>query len=157
MSITKKMLAKLREGKDRQAREAAKAFVNESRESDNFLTKSKILMEEAVNNKIIDNSEKCGAVILALARKIQKVCDGLGSLLRKQPERYVSLIGVDHSHRIAFFGHVKLKAHGLFVVQDIRLDPKLSKRVNSLSLVRGTDNDFGGLSFVGGRGRLGIT
>ena len=40
MCVTKKMLAKLREGKDRQAREAAKAFVNESRENDNFLTKS---------------------------------------------------------------------------------------------------------------------
>lgn len=51
MSITKKMLAKLREGKDRQAREAAKAFANESRENDNFLTKSKILMEEAVKDK----------------------------------------------------------------------------------------------------------
>lgn len=51
MSITKKMLAKLREGRDRQAQEAAKAFINESKESDNFLTRSKILMEEAVNDK----------------------------------------------------------------------------------------------------------
>ena len=51
MSITKKMLSKLREGRDRQAREAAKAFVNEEVERDNFLTRSKILMEEAVKDK----------------------------------------------------------------------------------------------------------
>ncbi len=50
--ITKRMLDKLREGKDRQAREAAEQFVVESKEEDNFLTRSKTLMEEAVmNNK----------------------------------------------------------------------------------------------------------
>jgi hypothetical protein len=48
MNITKKMLAKLRENRDRQAREAAEQFVVEAKEEDNFLTRSKTLMEEAV-------------------------------------------------------------------------------------------------------------
>lgn len=43
------MLAKLREGRDLQAKKAASVFVKENVENDNFLTKSKILMEEAVN------------------------------------------------------------------------------------------------------------
>ena len=47
-SITKKMLAKLRENRDRQAKEAAEQFVVEEKENENFLTKSKALMEEAV-------------------------------------------------------------------------------------------------------------
>ena len=47
-SITKKMLAKLRENRDRQAKEAAEQFVVEEKENENFLTKSKVLMEEAV-------------------------------------------------------------------------------------------------------------
>ena len=51
MAITKKMLAKLRENKDRQAREASQAFIREDVEKDNFLTRSKILMQEAVNKK----------------------------------------------------------------------------------------------------------
>lgn len=51
MSITKKMLAKLREGKVNQAKEASKVFVTESKEKDNFLSRSKILMEEAANKK----------------------------------------------------------------------------------------------------------
>ena len=49
-NITKKMLDKLREGRVRQAREAAEQFVVESVEEDNFLTRSKTLMEEAVEN-----------------------------------------------------------------------------------------------------------
>ena len=48
MNITKKMLAKLRENRDRQAREAAEQFVVEAKEEDNFITRSKTLMEEAV-------------------------------------------------------------------------------------------------------------
>ena len=48
--ITRKMLDKLREGRDRQAREAAEQFVVEAKEEDNFLTMSKTLMEEAVQN-----------------------------------------------------------------------------------------------------------
>ena len=61
--ITRKMLDKLREGRDRQAREAAEQFVVEAKEEDNFLTRSKTLMEEAVQNskkKILteeDNSD----------------------------------------------------------------------------------------------------
>lgn len=50
MSITKKMLEKLREGRVRQAREAAEQFVTEDVEKDNFLTMSKVLMNEAVEN-----------------------------------------------------------------------------------------------------------
>ena len=42
-SITKKMLAKLRENRDRQAKEAAEQFVVEEKENENFLTKSKVL------------------------------------------------------------------------------------------------------------------
>ena len=48
--ITRKMLDKLREGRDRQAREAAEQFVVEAKEEDNFLTRSKTLMEEAVES-----------------------------------------------------------------------------------------------------------
>ena len=48
MSITKKMLAKLRENKDRQAKEAAEQFAMETAIKENFLTESKTLMEEAV-------------------------------------------------------------------------------------------------------------
>ena len=48
--ITRKMLDKLREGRDRQAREAAEQFVVEAKEEDNFLTRSRILMEETVEN-----------------------------------------------------------------------------------------------------------
>ena len=58
--ITKRMLDKLREGKDRQAREAAEQFVVESKEDDNFLTRSKTLMEEAVKNnkkKVLTEAE----------------------------------------------------------------------------------------------------
>ena len=58
--ITKRMLDKLREGKDRQAREAAEQFVVESKENDNFLTRSKTLMEEAVKNnkkKVLTEAE----------------------------------------------------------------------------------------------------
>lgn len=58
--ITKRMLDKLREGKDKQAREAAEQFVVESKEDDNFLTRSKILMEEAVKNnkkKVLTEAE----------------------------------------------------------------------------------------------------
>ena len=51
MTITKKMLAKLRENKVNQAKKASEEFVMESKENDNFLTRSKILMQEAVNDK----------------------------------------------------------------------------------------------------------
>jgi hypothetical protein len=59
-NITKKMLDKLREGRDRQAREAAEQFVVESVEKENFLTRSKTLMEEAVKNnkkKVLTEAE----------------------------------------------------------------------------------------------------
>lgn len=59
-NITKKMLDKLREGRVRQAREAAEQFVVESVEEDNFLTRSKTLMEEAVRGnkkKILTEAE----------------------------------------------------------------------------------------------------
>lgn len=51
MSITKKMLATLRKGRDEQARRASQVFVKEEIENDNFLTRSKILMEEALGDK----------------------------------------------------------------------------------------------------------
>lgn len=59
-SITKKMLAKLRENRDRQAKEAAEQFVVEEKENENFLTKSKVLMEEAVKlnkKKVLTEAE----------------------------------------------------------------------------------------------------
>lgn len=67
MSMTKKMLAKLRENKVNQAREASMVFEMEQKENDNFLTRSKILMEEVVNDKkkILteeDNNENHGEV-----------------------------------------------------------------------------------------------
>jgi hypothetical protein len=61
MNITKKMLEKLREGRVRQAREAAEQFVTEDVEKDNFLTMSKVLMNEAVENskkKVLRESDE---------------------------------------------------------------------------------------------------
>ena len=60
MSVTKKMLEKLREGRVNQAKKAAQEFVMESKENDNFITRSKILMQEAVENnkkKILTEEE----------------------------------------------------------------------------------------------------
>lgn len=60
MSVTKKMLEKLREGRVNQAKKAAQEFVMESKENDNFVTRSKILMQEAVENnkkKILTEEE----------------------------------------------------------------------------------------------------
>lgn len=51
MSITKKMLNTLRANKDSQARKASQIFVKEEVEQDNFITRHKILMEEAVDKK----------------------------------------------------------------------------------------------------------
>jgi len=59
-NITKKMLATLRKGRIEQAKWAAEQFVTESEEKDNFLTRSKTLMQEAVedNKKKILNEEE---------------------------------------------------------------------------------------------------
>ena len=51
MDITKKMLNKLREHRYAQAKKASQEFVKEEKENDNFLTRAKILMEEAVNEE----------------------------------------------------------------------------------------------------------
>ena len=63
-NITKKMLDTLRNGRKRdiQEREAAKQFVTEEKENDNFLTRSKVLMNEAVedNKKKILTEEDSG-------------------------------------------------------------------------------------------------
>lgn len=59
-SITKKMLETLRKGRVDEARKAAEDFVVEERENDNFLTRSKILMEEAVQEnkkKVLTEAE----------------------------------------------------------------------------------------------------
>ncbi len=60
MSITKKMLATLRQGRVNQAKQASQVFVKEEKETDNFITRSKILMEEAVNDKkkVLTEEEK---------------------------------------------------------------------------------------------------
>ena len=58
MSITKKMLNTLRQGRVNQAREASKVFVKEEVEPDNFITRSKILMEEATNKKKVLTEEE---------------------------------------------------------------------------------------------------
>lgn len=60
-SITKKMLETLRKGRVDEARKAAEDFVVEAKESDNFLTRSRILMEEAVQEnkkKILTEAEE---------------------------------------------------------------------------------------------------
>lgn len=59
-NITKKMLATLRRGRVEQAKWAAEQFVTESEEKDNFLTRSKTLMQEAVeeNKKKILREEE---------------------------------------------------------------------------------------------------
>jgi hypothetical protein len=60
VNITRKMLDTLRKGRYDQARKAAEDFVVEEKENDNFLTRSKILMEEAVqeNKKKILTEEE---------------------------------------------------------------------------------------------------
>jgi len=60
-NITKKMLDTLRKGRVEQARKAAEQFVTESKEKDNFLTRSKILMEEAIDEnkkKVLTEEEQ---------------------------------------------------------------------------------------------------
>ena len=49
MNITKKMLNTLRQKRVDEARNAAEQFVVEHKEKDNFLSRSKILMQEAVD------------------------------------------------------------------------------------------------------------
>lgn len=59
-NVTKKMLATLRKGRVEQAKWAAEQFVTESEEKDNFLTRSKTLMQEAVDEakkKILKEEE----------------------------------------------------------------------------------------------------
>ena len=61
MNITKKMLATLRKGRVEQAKWAAEQFVTESEEKDNFLNRSKILMQEAVEGhkkKVLTEEEQ---------------------------------------------------------------------------------------------------
>ena len=59
-NITKKMLNTLRRGRVEQAKWAAEQFVTESEEKDNFLSRQKILMQEAVkeNKKKILREEE---------------------------------------------------------------------------------------------------
>lgn len=59
-SITRKMLDTLRKGRVEQARKAAEQFVTEEKENDNFLTRTKILMQEAIDEnkkKILTEEE----------------------------------------------------------------------------------------------------
>ena len=56
-SMTKKMLETLRKEKVEQARKASQLFIKENEENDNFLTKAKLLMEEAVNKKKVLREE----------------------------------------------------------------------------------------------------
>jgi hypothetical protein len=58
MSITKKMLATLRQGRVNQAKQASQVFVKEEKETDNFITRSKILMEEAIDKKKVLTEEE---------------------------------------------------------------------------------------------------
>jgi len=59
--MTRKMLDTLRKGRVEQAKWAAEQFVNETKEDDNFITRAKILMEEAVDDtkkKILTEEEE---------------------------------------------------------------------------------------------------
>jgi len=59
-NITKKMLNTLRRGRVEQAKWAAEQFVTEEKENDNFLTRNKILMQEAIDGnkkKILTEEE----------------------------------------------------------------------------------------------------
>lgn len=70
--VTKKMLSKIREGRVRKANEINEEFKFEPREFDNFLTRSKILMEEASSdNKESedDNEEKSSSKDYLAIRK----------------------------------------------------------------------------------------
>ena len=60
-NITKKMLSTLRKGRVEQAKWAAEQFVTENKEKDNFLSRNKILMQEAVEEnkkKILKEEEE---------------------------------------------------------------------------------------------------
>jgi transcriptional/translational regulatory protein YebC/TACO1 len=60
-SITRKMLDTLRRGRIEQAKWAAEQFVNEANEEDNFITRAKILMKEAIDDskkKILTEEEE---------------------------------------------------------------------------------------------------
>lgn len=60
-SITRKMLDTLRRGRIEQAKWAAEQFVNEAKEEDNFITRAKILMKEAIDDskkKILTEEEE---------------------------------------------------------------------------------------------------
>ena len=60
-SMTRKMLDTLRRGRIEQAKWAAEQFVNEAKEEDNFITRAKILMKEAVDDskkKILTEEEE---------------------------------------------------------------------------------------------------
>ena len=62
-NVTKKMLETLRRGRVEQAKWAADQFIDESvEEKDNFLSRSKILMQEAVNDKkkVLTEEEQVG-------------------------------------------------------------------------------------------------
>lgn len=56
-NVTKKMLSKLREGKVRKAKEIQEEFKHEPKTYDNFLTRHKILVEEALRESTEEDKE----------------------------------------------------------------------------------------------------
>lgn len=93
--ITKKMLEKLREGRAKQAYDAAQQFITEEKENDNFLTRSKILMKEAVDSKkkVITEEETDDTHKKTL--KINKDTPMFGDIRDSQEETIRKTVGED--------------------------------------------------------------
>ena len=120
--ITKKILNKLRESKYRKAQEVARDFQFEEKEDDNFLTRSKILMEEAVDGKKKPLTEETNDIH---ARKfpITKSTPQFGDVRTSQEEVLKKTIGTG----------VELGSDALVYYPDAD-DMTLSGKINGLNL-----------------------
>lgn len=91
--ITKRMLDKLREGRTAKEREYSKEFVVESVEDDNYLTRAKILMGEAVENKKKVMTEETSEDTHSKTFKIDKDTPQFGDVRTSQEEAIRKTIG----------------------------------------------------------------
>ena len=126
MSITKKMLATLREGRVNQAKQASQVFVKEEKEADNFITRSKILMEEAIDKKKVlteeeldDNHKKTfeikkdtpqfGDVRTSQEEALRKTINDNIKFETEDEKRYMEIKGVNYYFAVPIFFVYKYK------------------------------------------------
>ena len=120
IDFTKKMLSKLRESRDKRLEEAEKAFTSAPIEHDNFLTKSKILMEEAVKKNNLNEEAYV---------TIDKNTPQFGDVRVSQEEQLKKTIGEN----------ITLESDALKFYPAINGDPKrqdltLTGKINALNL-----------------------